>query len=39
MKTMDMAIADLYKSMVISKESALSYSVDLDNIKRMMNIH
>lgn len=38
MKTMDMALADLYKGMVISKEAALSYAVDIDVIKRMMNI-
>lgn len=38
MKTMDMALADLFKSMLISKESALSYCVDVDIIKRLMNI-
>ncbi len=37
MKTMDMALADLYKSMVISKEDAFSYCVDEETLKRYMN--
>ena len=36
---MDMALADLFKSMLISKESALAYCVDIDIIKRLMNIN
>lgn len=36
MKTMDMALADLYKRGVISKETALTYSVDRETLKRIM---
>lgn len=36
MKTMDMAIADLYRRGIITKETALIYSVDKETIKRMM---
>ena len=36
MKTMDMALADLYKKGIISKETALTYSVDRETIKRIM---
>lgn len=38
MRTMDMALADLYKSMIISKESALDYSVDQEILKRMIGM-
>lgn len=37
MKTMDMALAELYKSMIISKESAIDYCVDYDILMRMIN--
>ena len=36
MKTMDMALADLYKRGAISSESAISYSVDRETLKRLM---
>ena len=36
MKTMDMALADLYKRGEISSESALSYAVDRETLKRLM---
>lgn len=36
MKTMDMAITELYKKKLISSESALSYSVDKEMIQRLM---
>ena len=38
MKTMDMALADLYKSMIISKESAIDYCVDEEILKRMIGV-
>lgn len=36
MKTMDMALSDLYKKGSISEETALTYSVDNETIKRIM---
>lgn len=36
MKTMDSAIVDLYKNMMISEESAYEYAVDKDNIKKLL---
>ncbi|MBM6836888.1 type IV pilus twitching motility protein PilT [Clostridium saudiense] len=36
MKTMDMALADLYKRGEISSESAISYAVDRETVKRLM---
>lgn len=36
MKTMDMALAELYRSGVITAETALTYSVDRETIKRIM---
>lgn len=36
MKTMDMALADLYKRGVITKETALTYSVDRETLNRMV---
>ncbi|MDT8718134.1 type IV pilus twitching motility protein PilT [Clostridium sp. 19966] len=36
MKTMDMAIAELYKKKEISAEDALTYSIDRDMIQRLM---
>lgn len=36
MKTMDMALADLYKRGEISSEAAISYSVDRETLKRLM---
>ncbi len=36
MKTMDMALAELYKSGIITMETALTYSVDKETIKRIM---
>ncbi len=36
MKTMDMSLADLYKRGEISSESALSYAVDRETLKRLM---
>ncbi|MBS5305144.1 type IV pilus twitching motility protein PilT [Clostridium tertium] len=36
MKTMDMALAELYKKGIISGETALTYSVDRETIKRIM---
>ncbi|SCJ50050.1 Twitching mobility protein [uncultured Clostridium sp.] len=36
MKTMDMALADLYKRGEISSESAISYAVDRETLKRLM---
>lgn len=36
MKTMDMALSDLYKQGIISEESALTYAVERETLKRMM---
>lgn len=36
MKTMDMAISELYKKRIISAETALNYAIDKDMIKRLM---
>lgn len=36
MRTMDMSIAELYKKGVISKDTAMSYAVDREILKRMM---
>lgn len=36
MKTMDMAIAELYKKGVISMDTAMSYAVDRETLKRLM---
>ncbi|GAB6169971.1 type IV pilus twitching motility protein PilT [Clostridium carnis] len=36
MKTMDMALSELYKKGIISPETALTYSVDRETIKRIM---
>lgn len=36
MKTMDMALADLYRRGIITSETALSYAVDRETIKRIM---
>lgn len=36
MKTMDMALSELYKRGIITEETALTYSVDKETIKRMM---
>lgn len=36
MKTMDMALAEIYKNRIISAETALTYSVDQETINRMM---
>lgn len=36
MKTMDMALADLVKKGSITEETALTYSVDSETIKRIM---
>jgi twitching motility protein PilT len=36
MKTMDMAIAELYKKKMISSDTALTYSIDKEMITRMM---
>ena len=36
MKTMDMAISELYKKGVISMETAMTYAVDKETLKRMM---
>lgn len=36
MKTMDMALSELYKKGIITEETALTYSVDKETIKRMM---
>lgn len=36
MKTMDMAISELYKKGVISMETAMTYAVDRETLKRMM---
>lgn len=38
MKTMDMSLVELYKSGQISFESALTYSVDRDMVKRMIEL-
>lgn len=38
MKTMDMSIVELYKSGIISQETALSFSVDREMMTRMMLI-
>lgn len=37
MKTMDMSIVELYQSKQISYEAALSYSIDRDMVKKMIN--
>lgn len=37
MKTMDMALADLYRNMKISEESAYSYAVDKEAIRKMIS--
>ena len=37
MKTMDMALADLYKNMVITQESALSYAVDKEVLLKLIH--
>jgi twitching motility protein PilT len=36
MKTMDMSLAELYKKGVISSDTAMTYAVDRDTLKRMM---
>ena len=36
MKTMDMSIAELYKKGVISMETAMTYAVDSETLKRLM---
>lgn len=36
MKTMDMAISELYKKGVISMETAMTYAVDRETLKRLM---
>lgn len=36
MKTMDMAISELYKKGVISKETAMTYAMDRETLKRMI---
>lgn len=36
MKTMDMALSELYKKGIISLETALTYAVDTETIKRIM---
>lgn len=36
MKTMDMALSDLYKNMVITQESALSYAVDKEVLMKLI---
>lgn len=36
MKTMDMALAELYKKGIITSETALTYSVDRETLKRIM---
>lgn len=38
MKTMDMALADLYKKGMISYDTALTYSVDREILGRMLNL-
>lgn len=38
MKTMDMSIAELYKKGIISKEEAITYSVDNEMIVRMLSL-
>lgn len=38
MKTMDMALAELYKKGLISYESALTYSVDRDMLSRIISL-
>lgn len=37
MKTMDMALADLFRNMKISEESAYSYAVDKEAIRKMIS--
>lgn len=39
MKTMDMAIAELCKNMMISQESALAYSVNKEMITKLLNMY
>lgn len=36
MKTMDMAIAELYKKKIISEDSAISYAIDREMIQRLI---
>ena len=36
MKTMDMAISELYKKGVISMDTAMTYAVDRETLKRMI---
>ncbi|MGH4137184.1 type IV pilus twitching motility protein PilT [Clostridium sp.] len=38
MKTMDMSIAELYKKNIISKEDAMTYSVDTEMMIRMLSL-
>ena len=38
MKTMDMSLVELYKTGAISYESALTYSIDRDMVKRMIDL-
>lgn len=38
MKTMDTSIVELYRSKLISYESALNYSIDRDMVKRMIEL-
>ena len=37
MRTMDMALAELYKNMVISQESAMNFAVDKEMLLKLMN--
>ena len=36
MKTMDMSLSELYKKGIISLDTALTYAVDTETIKRIM---
>ena len=38
MRTMDMSIADLYKKGIISKDDAMTYSVDSEMMIRMLSM-
>ncbi|MPN11309.1 hypothetical protein SDC9_158610 [bioreactor metagenome] len=38
MKTMDMSIVELYKAGLITYENALTYSIDRDMVKRMIEL-
>ena len=38
MKTMDMALLDIYRQGIISEESLMTYSVDKSMITRMMTL-